>query len=147
MNTTHASSLTTLIDDPLQVARAEARDGSRVIGYVGNDVPVALIMASGALPLRLRGGTHAGTARADQYLESAYSPESRGVAEQWLSGELDFIEAVVFPRTDDSAQRLYYYLCELQRRGLCAGPRPLLYDVANLARPMSAEGRREASPA
>ena len=39
---------------------------------------------------------------------------------QWLQGDLDHLEAVVFARGDDSGQRLYYYLCELQRRGLCA---------------------------
>jgi hypothetical protein len=137
--------LHTLIADPLHVARTAARGGARVIGYLGSDVPVALIAASGALPLRLRGVAGADTTHADRYLESAYSPESRAVAEQWLRGELDFIDAVVFPRTDDSAQRLYYYLCELQRRGLCAGPRPLLFDVANLARPMSAAYTREST--
>lgn len=137
--------LHTLIADPLHAARAAARAGSRVVGYLGNDGPVALIAAAAALPLRLRGVAAAGTTQADQYLESAYSPESRAVAEQWLRGELDFIDAVVFPRTDDSAQRLYYYLCELQRRGLCAGPRPLLYDIANLARPMSAGYTREST--
>lgn len=137
--------LHTLIADPLHVARLAAHGGSRVVAYLGNDVPVALIAAAGAMPLRLRGVVGQETALADRYLESAYSPESRAVAEQWLRGEFDFIDAVVFPRTDDSAQRLYYYLCELQRRGLCAGPRPLLYDIANLARPMSAEYTREST--
>ena len=137
--------LHSLIADPLHVARDAARGGARIIGYLGSDVPVALIAAAGALPLRLRGAAGAGTPRADQYLESAYSPESRAVAEQWLRGELDFVDAVVFARTDDSAQRLYYYLCELQRRGLCAGPRPLLFDIANLARPMSADYTREST--
>ena len=47
----------------------------------------------------------------------------RSIAEQWLTGELDFLDAVVFPRSDDSAQRLYYYLCELQRRGARAAAR------------------------
>src|SRR5689334_14756372 len=93
-----------LIDDPLLAARAAAREGSRVIGHVGNDVPVALILAAGALPLRLRGDSRAGTAQADRYLESAHAPELRAIAEQWLTGALDFIDAVVFPRTDDSAQ-------------------------------------------
>jgi hypothetical protein len=41
-------------------------------------------------------------------------------------------------------QRLYYYLCELQRRG-CARAEPLLYDVANLARPSSFEHTLEST--
>ncbi len=128
-----------LLDDPLHAARAAAREGERIIGYLGNDIPVALIFAAGALPVRLRGVASGTTTRADQFVESAFPPEMRLITERWLSGDLDFIDAVVFPRTDDSAQRLYYYLCELQRRKLCAGPKPLLYDVANIGRPMSVE--------
>lgn len=134
-----------LLADPLNVARTAARDGKRAIGYIGNDVPVALICAANALPVRLRGDARVSTARADQFLESAHAPEMRAIVEQWLSGELDFIDAVVFPRTDDSAQRIYYYLCELQRRRLCGGPRPLLYDVADIGRPSSTGYTREST--
>ena len=148
MNAQHSNYLDTiqaLLVDPLQAARAAARGGARVIGYIGNDVPVALIAAANALPVRLRGDARSSTARADQFLESAHAPEMRGIAQQWLAGELDFIDAVVFPRTDDSAQRVYYYLCELQRRHLCGGPRPLLYDVADIGRPSSTGYTREST--
>jgi len=128
-----------LLADPLAVARQAAPAGERVIGYAGAEGPVELIWAAGALPVRLRGPCEGGTARADEFLESAFAPELRAVAEQWLSGALDFVEAVIFPRSNDSAQRLYYYLCELQRRGLCGGPRPLLFDVASIARDSSYE--------
>jgi hypothetical protein len=116
-----------------------------VIGYVGNDIPVALILAANALPLRLRGDLRVSTDRANQFVESAFSPEMRAIVEQWLAGELDFLHSVVFPRTDDSAQRVYYYLCELQRRRVCGGPRPLLYDVANIGRSSSAAYTREST--
>ena len=142
---THLEHVQKLLDDPLHVARAAARAGTRVVGYLGNDVPVAVIAAAGALPLRLRGLASVSTARADQFLESAFTPESRAIAESWLNGEFDFIDVVVFPRTDDSAQRLYYYLSELQRRRLCGGPRPLLYDVANIARATSVEHTRDST--
>lgn len=134
-----------LIGDPLSAARDAARAGSRVIGYYGNDIPVALILAAGALPVRLRAAPRSQTPRADLYLESAHSPELRALVEQWLAGELEFIETVIFPRSDDSAQRVYYYLCELQRRGACAGPRPLLYDVAGIGRPVSVDYTREST--
>ena len=143
--TNQPDTLRSLLEEPLSAARLAARGGARIVAHVGNDVPVALIAAAGALPLRLRGIAGASTAHADQYLESAVSPELRAIVEQWLVGELDFIDSVVFPRTDDSAQRVYYYLCELQRRGVCNGPRPLLYDVANLGRSMSAEYTREST--
>jgi hypothetical protein len=145
MNTEYPLQLQRLLDDPLRIAREAARQGARVVGYIGNDVPVALIAATGALPVRLRGLAGQATPRADEFLESAHSPEMRAILEQWLGGDLDFLEAVVFPRTDDSAQRAYYYVCELQRRGICAGPRALLYDVANIARPTSSEHTRDST--
>ena len=144
-NSNYLDMVQTLLGDPLHAARVAARGGARVVGYIGNDVPVALIAAADALPVRLRGDSRGSTARADQFLESAHAPEMRGIVEQWLAGELDFIDAVVFPRTDDSAQRVYYYLCELQRRQLCGGPRPLLYDVADIGRPSSAAYTREST--
>ena len=148
MNTPSANPMdqvSALIDDPLRAAREAARAGSRVVGYYGNDIPVALILAADALPVRLRAAPRGQTPRADLYLESAHSPELRALVEQWLAGGLDFIETVIFPRSDDSAQRVYYYLCELQRRGACAGPRPLLFDVAGIGRPVSVAYTREST--
>ena len=109
----------------------------RPIGYVGRDIPVELILAAGATPLGIHGRAGQLTPQADRYLEATFTAASRSIAEQWLNGEFDHLEAVIFSRSDDSAQRLYYYLCELQRRGLCAGPRPLMYDIAAHARESS----------
>jgi hypothetical protein len=139
MQTEFGQWLESLRRDPQQLARAAAARGERVVGYVGNEVPVALILAANALPLRLRAAGEGGTASADRFVESSFSPAVRSIAQQWLGGALDHLAAVIFTRADDSGQRLYYYLCELQRRGLCQGPEPLLYDVANLARPSSFE--------
>jgi len=125
--------------DPQVTARAAAARGERVVGYVGNDIPPALILAANALPVRLPALGDVATRGADRFVESSFTPTSRSIVEQWLNGSLDHLDAVVFARGDDSGQRVYYYLCELQRRGVCAGPRPLLYDVASLARRSSFE--------
>jgi hypothetical protein len=125
--------------DPQQVARQVAAAGEKVIGYLGSEVPVALILAAGALPVRVRSGALGSTDHADRYIESSFAPEARAIADAWLRGGLNHLHSVVFARGDDSGQRLYYYLCEMQRRGLCGGPRPLLYDVAGLPRDASLE--------
>ena len=125
--------------DPQAGARAAAARGERVVGYVGNDIPVALILAANALPVRLRTPPERDARSADRFVESSFTPALRALAAQWLDGGLDALDAVIFARGDDSGQRLYYYFCELQQRGTCAGPRPLLYDVASLARPCSLE--------
>jgi hypothetical protein len=134
-----------LRQDPQAAARNASASGERVVGYVGNDVPVALVLAARALPVRLRGNNKAETPRADQFLESSFTPELRVIADQWLQGAFDHLHAVIFARGDDSGQRLYYYLCELQRRGACAGPTPLLFDVASLAREASFEHTLEST--
>lgn len=120
---------------PLAAARGESAR-RRVIGYIGDDIPVELILAADALPLRLSGIPRA-TPLADRYLESSFGTAYRSLLEWWLEGELDFLDAVVFPRSNDSAQRLYYYVCELQRRGIHHGPRSLIYDLARVNRQTS----------
>jgi benzoyl-CoA reductase/2-hydroxyglutaryl-CoA dehydratase subunit BcrC/BadD/HgdB len=134
---TFATHVDGIVADPLRAAREAAARGERAIGYVGGDVPVELILAARAIPVRLRGWSDVATPAADRYLEDSFSPQSRSIAQRWLSGELDALDCVILSRSDDSAQRLYYYICELQRRGWCAGPKPLLYDVAGLSRPLS----------
>jgi benzoyl-CoA reductase/2-hydroxyglutaryl-CoA dehydratase subunit BcrC/BadD/HgdB len=133
--------LESLIDrvlaDPLREARSAGALGGRAVGYIGPDIPVELILAASAIPVRLCGTPAAPTPHAERYLEASFSPESRSIAEQWLTGGLDCFDSVIFSRSDDSAQRLYYYLCELQRRGRCGGPKPLLYDLARIKRALS----------
>jgi hypothetical protein len=125
--------------DPQAVARRSAADGVRTIGYVADAVPVALILAAGALPVQLRAHPDDDASAVDDLVESRFTTPMRIIAAQWLGGAFDHLDAVIFPRSDDSAQRLYYYVCELQRRGQCRGPRALLYDIANLPRRASFE--------
>jgi len=126
-----------LLGDPLEPARTRAKAGERVIGYLGVDVPVELVMAAGAHPVRLPARVETATPAADRYLESSFAPALRSITEQWLRGTYDFLDAVVLSRSEDGTQRLYYYLCELQRRGLASGPRVFLYDIAKIPRARS----------
>jgi hypothetical protein len=126
-----------VLADPLAEGRTFAQAGGNVIGFYDRDIPVELILAADALPVRLRGVPDVPTPQADRLLERSFGAEIRSIAEQWMAGAYDFMSAVVFPRTVDSAQRLYYYLCELQRTGACKGPRPLLYDLAKINRETS----------
>jgi hypothetical protein len=131
--------------DPLAAARVHAQTGGRVLGYVGAEVPVELIVASGAFALRVPSFTPSSTPMADRYLESSFSPDMRSIAEQYLQGTLDFLDAIIFSRSNDSGQRLYYYLCELRSRGLAGGPKPLIYDLAKIPRATSLSHSRLAT--
>jgi benzoyl-CoA reductase/2-hydroxyglutaryl-CoA dehydratase subunit BcrC/BadD/HgdB len=123
--------LTHTLDDALAVTREQR---VRAVGYVGHDIPVEFILAAGARPIRLCEQIGYDTSVADRFVEPTFSLAARQIAQRWLTGQLDALEAVVFSRGDDNAQRLYYYLCELQRTGEASGPRPLLFDIARVDR-------------
>jgi benzoyl-CoA reductase/2-hydroxyglutaryl-CoA dehydratase subunit BcrC/BadD/HgdB len=123
--------------DPLAAARAHQQAGGRVVGYVGTEIPVELIIAANAMPVQLSGLMVTDFKHADRYIEDSFEPSIRAVAEQYLQGWIDFLEFIILPRSNDSAQRLYYYLCELHRSNIADGPTPLIYDLAKIPRDSS----------
>jgi hypothetical protein len=62
-------------------------------------------------------------------MEDLFDTSVRGIFERLLKGEFDYLSAIVLPRANDSAHRLYYYLCELKRTGEAKLPLVLLCDV------------------
>lgn len=107
------------------------------LGFVGPDVPIDLLLASGRPFGHLPWNAQVATPYADQWLETGFPGWSRSILQQWSAGAFDGLAAVVFSRTDDASQRLYYYVRELQRRGLLRGPRPLVLDLALVQRESS----------
>lgn len=122
-----------ILADPL----AAARKAGVTLGYVGTDVPEDLIAAPGRGAMHLPWDAGLDTPLAGDWLESGFAPWTRSTLELWAQGAFDFLEFVIFSRGDDSAQRLYYYVCELQRRGKLGGPAPLVFDIARVPRSSS----------
>jgi len=120
-----------VLDAPLAALRADG------LGFVGPDVPIDLLLASGRpfghLPWKVDGATP----YAEQWLETSFPGWSRSILQQWHEGAFDGLHAVVFSRTDDASQRLFYYVRELQQRGLLQGPRALVSDLALVPRESS----------
>lgn len=108
-----------------------------MIASIGPALPIDLLAASGRYKGPLGWNLERETPKADAWLESKFPLWARAILEDWAEGSHVALEAVVFGRADDAAQRLYYYVCELQRRGLIAGPRPLILDIAKIPRPTS----------
>jgi hypothetical protein len=108
-----------------------------VIAIAGPNLPHDVLIAS------QRGGEPLGfdpdreVVRAGEWLETKFAPWAAPVLEAWLDGEYDHLQYVLFSRAEDTSQRLYYYACELQRRGLLGGPQPLIFDVAKIPRTAS----------
>ena len=122
------------------MARAAARSGRRVVGFVGDDMPVALILAAGALPVRLRGdaGCRAVTRRPlpRSLIRARGARHRRAVARgRARSSRRGGLRAQRRQRRSDSITT-----CASCSAAACAAdPRPLLFDVASLARPTSFE--------
>lgn len=114
-----------------------ALGGGDGVGFVGADVPVEVLLATGRPFGHLPWSTAAATPWADQWLESSFPLWSRSILEQWHAGAFDTIRDVVFTRADDAAQRLFYYVQELQRRGKLRGPVARIFDLALVPRESS----------
>ena len=125
----------TILSDEL----AEARASSGALGYVGVDIPADLLLASGRFICHLPWRADRDTPVADRWLEDSFAPWARSMLEDWASGRFDCLESVIFSRGNDSAQRLYYYVCELKRLRHIDGPTPLIFDVAKIERKSSVE--------
>lgn len=119
------------LDDPLDAL------SSGGIGFVGPDVPIEALLATGRAFGHLPWQVSEATPRADKWLESSFPYWARSILEQWFAGDFDGLETVVFSRADDASQRLYYYVAELQRRAALRGPRPHMFDIALLQRASS----------
>ncbi|HWU04710.1 MAG TPA: hypothetical protein VN222_18375 [Novosphingobium sp.] len=106
--------------------------------YLGPDMPHDLFAAAGGASLP---GWNIDRAMpvADRWLESKFALWARSVVQDWADGAFDHADAMVFSRADDTAQRLYYYLCEMRRLGEVKGPEPLILDIAKAARTASQE--------
>ncbi|WP_284734495.1 2-hydroxyacyl-CoA dehydratase family protein [Sphingosinicella terrae] len=133
-------SIDAVLDDPL----AAARGADRAIGHVGMDVPDDVLLAPGLTAIHLPWQADRATPAADCWLESSFPGPARSILQDWADGRFDSLDKVVFTRGEDSAQRLYYYVCELQRRGQLGGPEPLIFDVARIERPTSVVRTTEA---
>ena len=107
------------------------------LAYVGADVPLDLLLATGRKAVHLPWYCDQPAPMADQWLESSFPGWTRSILQQWAEGRFDGLDQVVFTRGNDAVQRLYYYVCELQRRGVLAGPKPRMFDIAYIERESS----------
>ncbi len=123
----------TILQQPLQ----NPPGGAAGLGFIGPDVPIEVLLASGRPFGHLPWRTDAHAPWADRWLESGFPGWARSILQQWHEGAFDGLHAVVFSRADDASQRLYYYVRDLQQRGLLQGPRSLVFDIALIPRESS----------
>ena len=115
-----------------------------MIAYVGPDLPHDLLNATGACSGPVGWNVDRAMPAADRWLESKFPLWARSILQDWADGVLNELDAVVFSRADDAAQRLYYYVCELRQRGEIGGPEPVIFDAATIPRASSTAHMRAA---
>ncbi|HVO66045.1 MAG TPA: 2-hydroxyacyl-CoA dehydratase family protein [Syntrophales bacterium] len=98
--------LNEILSNPYGYAKNYKKEfNKKAVGYLCSYTPEELIFAADALPFRLF-QTGESINRADTYLQTYCCHFVRGILEEGLSGNLDFLDAAVFPHTCDSMQRL-----------------------------------------
>jgi len=111
--------------------------GQKVIGFVGNTVPVELILATGMMPCRLA-PIEGDLSASDQYVESFADPDVRQVFQMYRTGKLDMLDMLIIPRSSEAHHKLYLMLREANRVGLAHGKPPLfLYEILHTQRESS----------
>jgi benzoyl-CoA reductase/2-hydroxyglutaryl-CoA dehydratase subunit BcrC/BadD/HgdB len=96
-------------------AREWKEKGGKVVGYLSNDVPEEMILASGFFPFRISGDPMSGTEEADKYTEPFYDPTVRSIFNMLLEGKYDFLDFIVIPHSSDAILKLYYHLRDVQQ--------------------------------
>lgn len=106
---------------------APAQAGARVIGCIGNVIPVEIIIASGGLPLQVAPALSGDVSAGDQFMDEGATLEWRSVFGQVMAGDWASADLLVIAR---DYHILYYYLKEVVRLGLGAQIPPLhLFDL------------------
>ena len=113
---TQPADITNLFKNRESAILARQQSGNKIVGYVSNTIPLEIIHASGAVPLHLIGDVNEVPIMANEFMERAFDPITRSIFNRLLTGAYNFLDLIVLPRCNDSYQRLYYYLREINRK-------------------------------
>lgn len=113
-------------------ARTWRAGGGVVVGYVGADVPVELITAAGALPVRLAGRPGRPISHAVEYLGGGVDATASSVFAELLD-ETPPIDLLLVSHDCEASLQLFYAIREIRRLGLEPQlPETWLVDVLHL---------------
>jgi benzoyl-CoA reductase/2-hydroxyglutaryl-CoA dehydratase subunit BcrC/BadD/HgdB len=115
-------------------ARAWAATGRPVVGYVGTEVPLELVMAAGALPVRITGWPPGDTSDV-AVCGRAFDGTELHIAAKLLAGDHAPLDLVLVAHDCEASLQLFYLLRELRRRDPAGVPETHLVDLRHLPRP------------
>lgn len=108
------------VEEPYERARRWQAEGGLLVGYVGEDAPLELVDAVGALPVRLVARPEADRSAAGELLSGSVDPATVAI----LADLLDRVivpDLVLVTHECDASLQLYYTLRELARIGRAPG--------------------------
>lgn len=89
--------------------------GKQVVGYLGNDVPVEVLLAADYLPVRICGFPAPDMALAERYLERGFDPLTCAQFVRLLDGSYSYLDHLIISHSSDALVRVYYYLRALRQ--------------------------------
>lgn len=92
-------------NDPYAAARAAKGEGRRILGHMCTYTPEELFHAAGYFPLRILAWSNT-IQQADGLLQAYACSLARSALEQAVSGDLNFIDTMLFSHTCDTIQNL-----------------------------------------
>ncbi len=92
-------------DPYLYLSQLKENTGKSMVGSTCTYTPEEILLAAGLHPFRIFAESQ-GFSLADAHIQAYGCSMVRGMLEDGLSGDLDFLDAVVFPHACDSIQRL-----------------------------------------
>ncbi len=130
---TPLAELERIVEEPHARARRWREEGGFVVGVIGADVPTELVVAAGALAVRVTGEPGRPTPLADRWCEPHLDPLARSMLERLLGGTYSYVDALVVSNDCEASLRVFYYLRELVRLGHDVPcPRPRIFDLVHL---------------
>ena len=125
-------------ENPIAEALEVHRAGVPVVGVTSNTVPLELVRAAGLFPVVLRPPQRT-TPAADEYMETnVFEARIRRIFDSVVCGDLDFLSAIILPRTSEQEYKLFLYLREVARERPRDGMPPVyLYDLLHSRSPES----------
>lgn len=102
-------------DHRSEAAIAAKAAGRIVVGYIGNCVPVELIVAAGCFPVQLTGAPDHATPLADAFLDDDFDGDVRSLFQRIVDGAFNHVDLIVIARSSNCFLYLYYMLHEVRR--------------------------------
>lgn len=92
------------------------KQGKKVIGKLGFDVPDELLLAAGMFPVQVCADVGKPLAEANKYLENAFESVVRAQFEKLVDGTYgELLDGLAISNSNDTIIRIFYYLREIHR--------------------------------